>query len=295
MRRAFKTLLMMAILAVVTTNVASAVPNLMNYQGRLTDGSGAPLNGAQSVVFAIYSVASGGSALWSETQSVTVTNGLFNVILGSTTPFPSSLFSGGNLYLGIKVGSDAEMTPRQRIGSMPYAQRAGIAEAPGFAYSAKSSGMSVNSTTTAGVVDSLDITVPAAGFVKVEASGETYANHITGSLTFASFAVDPGRFNIGSPNLGGSTQVFYYGSLPSQNYDQNIYIAKYFAVPAAGTYRYYFNERFNTGGSGASFFVQYVRLAATYYAAAMGSTSSPQSSMEPARDQGPRTETQIQP
>jgi hypothetical protein len=61
--------------------VAHAVPNFLQYQGRLTDAAGNPQNGNFSIQFAVYSVATGGSALWTETQAnVAVANGLFNVI-----------------------------------------------------------------------------------------------------------------------------------------------------------------------------------------------------------------------
>ena len=73
------------------------VPQLINYQGYLTDSEGDPINGAHSMEFKIYSVATGGTALWSEMQgTLTVTEGYFNVILGSDTPIPRSVFSGGD-------------------------------------------------------------------------------------------------------------------------------------------------------------------------------------------------------
>ncbi len=99
------------------------IPRLINFQGRLTDSSGKfVVDGNYSVTFSIYSVPSGGSALWSETQSVSVSKGLFNVILGSNTPIPNSIFdSYVDTYLGVQVGADAEMTPRQRISSLGYA------------------------------------------------------------------------------------------------------------------------------------------------------------------------------
>jgi hypothetical protein len=99
------------------------VPRLINFQGRLTDAAGKYVSdGSYSVTFSIYSVPSGGSALWTETQSVTVTKGLFNVILGSVTPIPNSIFdSYVDTYLGILVEADAEMTPRQRLSSLGYA------------------------------------------------------------------------------------------------------------------------------------------------------------------------------
>ena len=62
----------------------------------------------------------GGTAFWSETQSVSVTDGLFNVLLGSTLALDPDDFTGAT-WLGIKVGGDNEMTPRQRVVSVGYA------------------------------------------------------------------------------------------------------------------------------------------------------------------------------
>jgi len=102
--------------------VFADVPQRINYQGYLTDSGGNPVNGSVDIVFSIYDVAAGGTAIWTETQTVVVNKGLFNVQLGSVTPLPS--FSGSPRYLGIKVGTDPEMTPRQMLASAPYALNA---------------------------------------------------------------------------------------------------------------------------------------------------------------------------
>ncbi len=114
---------MFLVVGLLISSLAYAdVPRLINFQGRLTDAAGKFVaDGSYSVTFSIYSVPSSGSALWTEAQSVTVTKGLFNVILGSVTPIPNSIFdSYVDTYLGVQVGADAEMTPRQRISSLGY-------------------------------------------------------------------------------------------------------------------------------------------------------------------------------
>ena len=102
----------------------NAVPNLISYQGILNDAAGDPVDNETGLqmTFSIYEVASGGTALWSEVQTVPVTEGVFNVTLGDVNKdLPSELFRKESLWLGIKVGNDAEMTPRQRITSAGYA------------------------------------------------------------------------------------------------------------------------------------------------------------------------------
>jgi hypothetical protein len=102
---------------------AQSVPQLISYQGQLNDQSGAPVNGSIGLVFSIYDVPTGGAALWTETQTVQVSNGVFNVQLGAAQPVPTSLFEKEILYLGIKAGGDSEMMPRQRMTTSAFSYR----------------------------------------------------------------------------------------------------------------------------------------------------------------------------
>jgi hypothetical protein len=105
----------------------SAVPRLLNYQGKLTDSSGNPLTGQYKITFTIWDSPTGGTALWSETHYyVPVSQGLFNVLLGSKLPI--NLPFDTDYYLGIKVENDSEMTPRQRIASSGYAINADMVD-----------------------------------------------------------------------------------------------------------------------------------------------------------------------
>jgi hypothetical protein len=104
--------------------ITFAVPQLINYQGELSDSSGNPVNGDVSITFTIYNASTGGDVLWTETQTVTVTDGMFNVLLGSQTSLLANTFDGNERYLGVKIGVDPEMTPRQRLVSVPFAYRA---------------------------------------------------------------------------------------------------------------------------------------------------------------------------
>jgi hypothetical protein len=56
---------------------------------------------------------------------VQVSDGLFNVMLGSLSQLPISQFTNAqSLFLGITVGTDDEMTPRVQLGSVPFAVQA---------------------------------------------------------------------------------------------------------------------------------------------------------------------------
>jgi hypothetical protein len=104
---------------------SAAINSQINFQGKLTNPDGTNVtNGSYSIVFSIYSVASAGTALWTETQNpVTISDGIFQVSLGSVnTALATAVdFNTSPLYLGIKVGADTEMTPRVLFTASPYA------------------------------------------------------------------------------------------------------------------------------------------------------------------------------
>ena len=98
------------------------VPQMINYQGKITTPQGALIDTSISMTFAIYTDSIGTDSLWSETQfAVVVEKGIFSVLLGSVNPIPDSVFSGEVRYLGVKAGDDSEMTPRRPIVSVGYA------------------------------------------------------------------------------------------------------------------------------------------------------------------------------
>ncbi len=110
----------------------AAINSQINFQGKLTNPDGTNVtDGTYSIRFRIYNSASldganpcsANSCLWEETQaSVSVSAGIFQVNLGSVTSLPGSVdFNTSGLYLGVKVGSDAEMTPRIQFTATPYA------------------------------------------------------------------------------------------------------------------------------------------------------------------------------
>lgn len=108
------------------------VPQRINYQGTLNNKIGGPANGSFNMTFRIYSTATGTTPLWTEAWSTTnaspvvVTEGVFNVLLGSITPFSNEFFATyPKTYLGVAVANDSEMLPRQMIASVGYAFAAG--------------------------------------------------------------------------------------------------------------------------------------------------------------------------
>ena len=103
---------------------ATAFADSIPIQGRLTNASGSPLTGSFAMTFNIYNVPVGGPSLCTSTNpAVAVANGLWNATIDGCGG-GSGLFAGGDtqLYVGIQVGADPEMTPRQPLRAVPYAQ-----------------------------------------------------------------------------------------------------------------------------------------------------------------------------
>jgi len=101
---------------------AAQVPNTTGYQGRLLRSDGTAATGTASLTFAIFDAASGGSQLWTETQTLGLSDGYYATFLGLVTPFDGA-FDGGARWLEVRAGSET-LTPRQQIGAAPYALRA---------------------------------------------------------------------------------------------------------------------------------------------------------------------------
>ncbi|MGA7306931.1 MAG: hypothetical protein WBW88_18830 [Rhodothermales bacterium] len=104
-------------MALTVAQVMAQAPDSLSFQGKLTDTGGTPLNATVSMRFKLYK---GGTNVWTETQpSVQVTDGVFNVLLGSVTPLDTIAFDQP-IDLGIKVGTDDEITPRTPLTASAF-------------------------------------------------------------------------------------------------------------------------------------------------------------------------------
>ena len=126
-------------------------PYLLSYQGRVADGAGLPIGNStpdnRKMRFQVYSSATGGTAVYGEQQTITISGGEFSVLIGngqsiSSVSGPSnnttiasilSNMSNKSLYLGVSVaGSDgefaSEISPRQQLVAGAFTFRAKVAE-----------------------------------------------------------------------------------------------------------------------------------------------------------------------
>ncbi len=130
--KAPRIMLLVLALVALAASINAEVPQLINYQGRLTDSNDDPVNDTVPIIFIIYDAV--GDAIWEEGHDgVIVTNGLFNVLLGSYANLPDDCFSGDTTrWLGIRVGDDEELQPRTRFTTAPYAYHALRADTAGY-------------------------------------------------------------------------------------------------------------------------------------------------------------------
>jgi len=104
-----------------------AIPNYLNYQGKVTTASGAaPADGSYIMTFRICNTPAVGGVQWSETQpAVLVFKGLLDVRLGNVTPI--NLPFDEQYYLEIEFAGET-MSPRIPLSSVGYAYRSAIAD-----------------------------------------------------------------------------------------------------------------------------------------------------------------------
>ncbi len=118
-----RTTLLLGLLTTLYTGFAQVGDPRLNVQGALKNSDGAAIpDGTKTMTFKLYHDGAGGTAQWQETAEVTVTGGVYNYNLGSTTPIDLDVFSQ-RVYLGVTVDG-TELTPRVELTSAPYALHA---------------------------------------------------------------------------------------------------------------------------------------------------------------------------
>lgn len=162
-------------------NSATSAPTIVAYQGRVTSG-GSPVNGIGFFKFALVNAA-GSATFWSNdgTSSagsqpsasvpISVTGGLFTVMLGDTSlggmssPLNASVFTSADRRLRVWLSTNAltfqQLSPDQAIASVPFALNA---ESLG-GFSANAFSLKTDITPT----------VAAAGFLTKTLADATYA------------------------------------------------------------------------------------------------------------------------
>lgn len=225
MRRFIAAVGLFAAVGVPALFPASAWANskFLNVQGRLTDSSGTPLTGTQTVTFRLYtsSTAAIASAIWTESQAVALSSGLFNVKLGTSTSLDSLAFTQ-EYYLGMQVAGDAnEMSPRQVLGASAYAQGSlGAFNAGGSV--GVNGGVTASSATLSG-------NIAVGGQAVVSGTGTVVGGAF--SVGTSTFVVTGG--NVGVRTAAPATSLDVAGSA---QFGAGVLKSTFAATPGASTY-----------------------------------------------------------
>lgn len=108
----------------VSMRATGRIPQLLNYQGRLTT-AGTVMDTIVPIVFTIYADSAGANPIWSKTHgAVNVEDGLFAVSLGSVAALSEDVFDDSPRHLGSKIGDDSVSVPLTRFTSVAYAFKA---------------------------------------------------------------------------------------------------------------------------------------------------------------------------
>ena len=111
---------------------AEPVPRTFAYQGVLTDDAGNPITGAHAITIRVFADATTTTALCTEVESVTVTNGLFRMTIGDggCTVDPSWFTRTAPVFLEVTVDT-ATLSPRTPLLPVASAYQAEHAETAG--------------------------------------------------------------------------------------------------------------------------------------------------------------------
>jgi len=97
----------------------AGIPGLVNYQGRLADESGSPVNGTRTMSVRIYDASTGGNLTYSENIGpVVVTNGTFSFKFGNGGDGLAPALTGID-FMALVV-DDVEETTRARLLAVPF-------------------------------------------------------------------------------------------------------------------------------------------------------------------------------
>ncbi|HOX85764.1 MAG TPA: tail fiber domain-containing protein [bacterium] len=108
------------------------IPRIISFQGVLADADNVASTDTMRVfTFKLFTSPDASTALWSETQTVRLYQGVFTVYLGEAQPL-DAIHLTGSCYLGIFLESGEELLPRIKLSSVPYAISAVYADSLRF-------------------------------------------------------------------------------------------------------------------------------------------------------------------
>lgn len=120
------------VLVLVVPGMSNAqIPRTISHQGFITDSGGNPVDttasGPVQMIFTMYDDPAAGTSQWTETQLVTVNQGVYSVVFGSNIANPLNAVFDVQYYLDVQVETAAgsgifeTLSPRQPLSGVPYA------------------------------------------------------------------------------------------------------------------------------------------------------------------------------
>ena len=101
------------------SSTEAQIPQTMSYQGILIDNQGQTVSdGEYQINFKVYTQQTEGTTLWEESHDVSVSGGVFDVVLGLKIPL--SISFDVKYWLGITIATGAELQPRIELTASPY-------------------------------------------------------------------------------------------------------------------------------------------------------------------------------
>lgn len=119
--------LALALSIVGVATPAAAVPGTVSFTARLSEND-VPTEGSVTLQIAVYDAVSGGTLMWDETQTTVAERGLVYASLGAVEPLGPTVFDGRPMFIELTVDGDV-LVPRIPVATVPYAFRAGVADA----------------------------------------------------------------------------------------------------------------------------------------------------------------------
>ena len=281
-------ILALALAALAPATRAATPPQLMSYQGYVTDQTGNPLGSSSTgpknytIIFRMWNIPSGGvtntsAELYAEQQTVTVNNGYFSVLLGLGAQVANEPYNNGNIaslfgpnsattvfveltVVGIgSSGNNVTILPRLQLVTSPYSFTSGYSATAGaLVNSSNSPVLSVTGTNVAvpGNIVVNNATVNgtlSSGNATVNGTLQTIGNAtVGGTLTSPTGATLGGNYIGGGHVYGGSLVLDSYGDLYFRTVWAPLNLGNYtdvFHISTNGNATVYGNLQVNSGAT----------------------------------------------
>ncbi len=193
------------------TDAPPFVPDGLPQQGRLLDSNDQPVTGKVDMTFNLYHQATGGTPVWSEEQTVSVEAGYYAIVLGDPAdtgvqPITTDELAGP-AWIGVTIGGN-EMQPRLQLGTVPYAERADLAN-----------------RMLGGTIDGATITNSSVDATSVSVGGHTVIDS-SGNVNATSLSIGGNTVIDSSGNIGGKPLSDYVtNDSLTQNYSTSADLA----------------------------------------------------------------------